>query len=87
MQLEALEKVLDSEVKVLQNEVDEIATESMNAEIDVQRAEDQVSQMELSSYQESKEFLQMLSQGHEHGWDNIRNWIGWETWDWEPNYY
>ena len=87
VRLEAQEKLLASEVRDLHKEVDEIATAAMKAEIDVQRSEAYVSREEERSYNEAVDTLDMLSQGNEHGWDNIRSWIGWETAHWFPNYY
>ena len=85
--LEAQAKLLDSEVRDLHNEVDENAAATMKAEIAVQREEGRVSMMEERSYKEAVDLLHMLSRGNEHGWDNLRSWIGWETCGWFPNYY
>ena len=85
--LEEEEKLLASEVRSLRGEVEEMATESMNAEVKVQQEEGRVSMMEVRFYKEAEETLQLLKDGNDHGWTNIRSWIGWEDCGWEPNYY
>ena len=85
--LEEEEKLLASEVRSLRGEVEEMATESMNAEVKVQQEEGRVSMMEVRFYKEAEETLQLLKDGNDHSWTNIRSWIGWEDCGWEPNYY
>lgn len=85
--LEAEEKLLASEVRSLRGEVEEMATESMNAEVKVQQEEGRVSMIEVRFYKKAEETLQLLKDGNAHGWTNIRSWIGWEDCGWEPNYY
>jgi hypothetical protein len=85
--LEAQEKLLDSEVRSLRDEVEKIAEAAMKTETGVLREEKRVSRMEECSYKEADDLLHMLRQGNDHGWDNTRSWIGWETCGWFPNYY
>jgi tellurite resistance protein len=85
--LEEEEKLLASEVRSLRGEVEEMAAESMNAEVKVQQEEGRVSTMEVRLYKKAEETLQLLKDGNDHCWHNIRSWIGWEDCGWEPNYY